>query len=91
MSRIISFKNSEGKIELYVNLDQVESAWPIEREPEKVTLRTSIGEHIVDRKQFEDTISSGKGHDRLEGLLSRLIDAVNRLTIHIPSSIRLHM
>ena len=83
------FVDPDNREEFWINMDLVVSAFPDDRG--NIILDTMTGNHFVQKEQFEKSIAEDKKNSHLESLLVKLIDALNRLTIHIPTSIRLHM
>ena len=84
------FTRPDGTVDCFVNLDSVISATPAEGG--KMILQTATLSVTVDAAQFEKAVA-GKddGGGRLCQMLGRLTQAVDRLVVRIPSSIRLHM
>ena len=84
------FTNPDGTVDCFVNLDAVVVAKPAE--DGKVVLLSSACTVIVDAAQFEKAVSSkDSGVERLGQLVLRLTQAIDRLIVRIPSSIRLHL
>lgn len=84
------FTNPDGTVDCFVNLDAVVVAKPAE--DGKVVLLSSACTVIVDAVQFEKAVSSkDSGTERLGQLVLRLSQAIDRLIVRIPSSIRLHL
>ena len=84
------FTNPDGAVDCFVNLDAVVVAKPAE--DGKVVLLSSACTVIVDAAQFEKVLSSkDSGVERLGQLVIRLTQAIDRLIVRIPSSIRLHL
>ena len=84
------FTNPDGTVDCFVNLDAVVVAKPAE--DGKVVLLSSACTVIVDAAQFEKAESSkDSGAERLGQLVLRLTQAIDRLIVRIPSSIRLHL
>ena len=82
----MKFTNASGD-ERYVNLENVTVV--------KITgdkARVKIDEVVYEApaEEFKKAIKPEKANE-YSPVLMRLIDAINRLTIRIPSSIRLHM
>jgi len=87
---IVQFKDTKGNVDKYVNLEKVESATPYGKD--QVLLKTPTGSFAVDRKQFEDAIEKKNNDiDKLVSISRRLIEAIDRLSLRIPTSIRMHM
>ena len=88
--RFQKFYTPEGEIDCIVNLDTVVSAKPTD--DGKIILNTGLSSVRVDMKQFEDAILAKD--DRMveiQTLVTRLIQAMDRMTVHFPTSIRMHM
>ena len=84
------FTNPDGTVDCFVNLDAVVVAKPAE--DGKVVLLSAACTVIVDAAQFEKAVSSkDSGAERLGQLVLRLTQAIDRLIVRIPSSIRLHL
>ena len=82
----MKFTNASGD-ERYVNLDNV-TVVKINGDKARVKIEEVVYEAAAD--DFRKAIQP-KNNDENRSILIRLIDAINRLTIRIPSSIRLHM
>ena len=84
------FTHPDGTTDCFVNLDQIIAAKPSDNGT--INLHTAFMTVTVDAKQFEEAISKTESSsDPLQGILHRLIQALDRLSVRIPSSIRLHM
>ncbi len=83
------FTNPDGTTDCFVNLDAFCSAKP--GDEGKIILQSPEKSLSVDAKQFEAAIARREAADAYSGILNRLIQAIERLTVRIPSSIRLHM
>ena len=83
------FTNPDGTTDCFVNLDAFCSAKP--GDDGKIILQSPEMLIPVDAKQFEAAIARREAADAYSGILNRLIQAIERLTVRIPSSIRLHM
>ena len=83
------FTNPDGTTDCFVNLDAFCSAKP--GDDGKIILQSPETSISVDAKQFEPAIARREAADAYSGILNRLIQAIERLTVRIPSSIRLHM
>lgn len=84
------FYSSDGALDCIVNLDEVVAARPAE--DGKMILHTANLSLTVDTAQFEEAIK--EKDDRVQSLvstISRLIQAMDRMTVHFPTSIRMHM
>ena len=57
----------------------------------KMTLHTPSMSVEVDAKQFEQAVGRTSAEEQLPSLVVRLTQALDRLSVRIPSSIRLHM
>jgi hypothetical protein len=87
---IVQFKDTKGNVDKYVNLEKVESATPYGKD--QVMLKTPTSSFAVDKKQFEEAISKKSDDiDKLTAISRNIINALDRLSVHIPTSIRLHM
>ncbi len=86
----LKFTNQDGTVDCFVNLDAVVVAKPDGKD--KVVLITAAHTVMVDAAQFEKAVSAkDSGTERLGQLVSRLTQAIERLIVRIPTSIRLHM
>jgi hypothetical protein len=83
------FTNPDGTTDCFVNLDAFCSAKP--GDDGKIILQSPETSLCVDAKQFEAAVARRKPADVYSGILNRLIQAIERLTVRIPTSIRLHM
>jgi len=87
---IVKFKLPDGSTDCYVNLDAVVAAKPAENG--KVTLHTSNLSLTVEKEQFEKAISQKDVTiTEINSIVNRLIQAMDRMTVHFPTSIRMHM
>lgn len=84
------FTNPDGSTCCWVNLDAVFAARPTE--DGKVLLQSSSLSVVVDSSQFEEALKkAGQNQRDTSSVLVRLIQAIDRLGVRIPTSIRLHM
>ena len=84
------FTNPDGTVDCFVNLDAVVVAKPDGKD--KVVLISAVHTVMVDAAQFEKAVSlKDSGTERLGQLVCRLTQAIERLIVRIPTSIRLHM
>ena len=83
------FTRKDGTLDCYVNLDQVIAAYPSEN-GESMTLQTPSAAVTVDAGQFEKAIAEQPA-DALHTIVGRLIQAIEKLSVRIPTSIRLHI
>ena len=83
------FTNADGTTLAWVNLDTVHAAHPSKEG--RVTLHTPTFTIEVDASQFEEAIKKPQHEKELSGMLGRLTQAIDRLVVRFPSSIRLHM
>lgn len=84
------FIKPDGTTECFVNLDAVIAATP--SGDDRINLIGGSLSIQVDAAQFEKAISrKDSSEDKLCPLVSRLIQALDRLSVRIPTSIRLHM
>ena len=83
------FTNPDGTTYCFVNLDAFYTAKPGDNG--KIILQSPETSISVDTKQFEAAVARREPADVYSGILNRLIQAIERLTVRIPSSIRLHM
>lgn len=89
--RFQKFTDGEGQLDCIVNMDAVVAARPSE-DGKRMILHTEHMSLSVDRTQFEEAISAKDGRmAELSSLVSRLIQAMDRMTLHFPTSIRMHM
>lgn len=83
------FTNPDGSTKAWVNLD---AALAVTSSDDKVIVITPSGTVQVDAAQFEAAI---KGHQQEQkdtaSVLMRLTQAIDRMSVRFPSSIRLHM
>lgn len=87
---IVKFTLADGSTDCYVNLDAVIAAKPAEEG--KMFLHTSNMSIAVNAEQFEKAIASKTDkHSELCGCVNRLIQAMDRMTVHFPTSIRMHL
>ena len=83
------FTNPDGSTKAWVNLD---AALAVTSSDDKVIVITPSGTVQVDASQFEAAIKSQQQDEKdTRAVLSRLTQAIDRLTVRIPTSIRLHM
>lgn len=83
------FTNPDGTTDCFVNLDAFCTAKFGDNG--KIILQSPETSISVDAKQFEAAIARREPADAYSGILNRLTQAIERLTVRIPSSIRLHM
>ena len=84
------FTRPDGTTECFVNLDAVIAATPSGED--RINLIGGSLSIQVDAAQFEKAVSKKDSpEDRLGPLVGRLIQALDRLSVRIPTSIRLHM
>lgn len=86
---IYKFNNPRTGEEFFVNMDQVESA--TYGENGTILLHTGNKTFPVKTAQFEAAIQKKDENSTLVSVLNRLVQATDRLTVHIPSSIRMPM
>lgn len=87
---IVKFKLPDGSTDCYVNLDAVVAAKPAE--DGKVILHTNNLSLTVEKEQFEKAISEKDGTiSSFNSIVNRLIQAMDRMTVHFPTSIRMHL
>lgn len=89
----ITLKNAEGKLDCMVNLSAIVFATPSSCSEDIITLHTIDGSTLdVDREQFERVLAGqGAPSKELSSKLERLIQALDRMTVHFPTSIRMHL
>ncbi len=83
-----SFTNDDGSLLAFVNMDTVVYAEPSGKD--KVILHSEEREIQVKRSEFEKASRSRGGED-IPNLINRLIQSLDRLSIRIPTSIKLHL
>ena len=84
------FTNPDGTVDCFVNLDAVVVAKPDGKD--KVVLISAVHTVMVDAAQFEEAVSAkDTATEKLGQLINRLTQAIERLGVRIPTSIRLHM
>lgn len=84
------FTNPDGSTCCWVNLDAVLAARPAEEG--KVVLQSASLSVEVDSLQFEEALKkTGQNQRDMSAIINRLIQAIDRLGVRIPTSIRLHM
>ena len=87
---IVKFKLLDGSTDCYVNLDAVVAAKPAE--DGKVILHMNNLSLTVEQEQFEKAISEKDGTvSAFNSIVNRLIQAMDRMTVHFPTSIRMHL
>lgn len=85
-----AFHNADGTLLCIINIESVTSAEPIDEE--MLLVHTGEREYRISRKEFEKSISGNDSEfSTVCSAVNRLTQAVERLTIHIPTSIRMHM
>ena len=86
MAKFIKLNNGS-----YVNIDDIRSINP--RGERAVILFKLQGTLDIDKSDMENIVAESKKKDASEfsSVMNKLITAVERLTVRIPSSIRLHM
>lgn len=86
---IVKFTLSDGSTDCYVNLDAVVAAKPAE--DGKIFLHTNNLSIAVNAEQFEKAISKkNESPTEICSCINRLIQAMDRMTVHFPTSIRMH-
>ena len=84
------FTGPDGQVSAWVNLDAVYLATP--SKDDKIILHTPSFTVEVDRGQFEKAVSRESPEmPAIGSLVNRLIQALDRLSVRIPTSIRLHL
>lgn len=85
------FTNPDGTTLAWVNIDAVQAACPLGNG--KISLQLSRTSLEVDAAQFEDALKKSSDGDRspLAAVLVRLTQAIDRMAVRFPSSIRLHL
>ena len=84
------FTNPDGSTCCWVNLDAVFAARPAA--DGKVLLQSSSLSVEVDAMQFEEALKkTGQNQRDMSSIINRLIQAIDRLGVRIPTSIRMHM
>ena len=87
---IVKFKLSDGSTDCYVNLDAVVTAKPTD--DGKVILHTNNLSLTVEKEQFEKAVSEKDGTiSAINSIVNRLVQAMDRMTVHFPTSIRMHL
>lgn len=88
---IVKFTLADGSTDCYVNLDAVIAAKPSE-DGKRINIHTAGMSLSVDREQFEKAVAP-KGNPGADicSAVSRLIQAMDRMTVHFPTSIRMHL
>lgn len=88
--KLIKITDTEGKLIAAINPDHIISAVP-SREG-YLSVYTHAGAYEVQQCQFEKAMEGTGGElSRINNTMGRLITALDRLTIHIPTSIRMHL
>jgi len=83
------FTNPDGSTKAWVNLD---AALAVTSSDDKVIVITPSGTVQVDAAQFEAAIKGQQQEQKdTASVLMRLTQAIDRLSVRIPMSIRLHM
>lgn len=86
----VKFTHPDGSTHVWVNLDAVHAVNPSGEG--KVTVHTPTFTVEVDREQFEKAIKGiPESNSVISAAVSRLVLALDRLAIRVPSSIRLHL
>ncbi len=83
-----SFSNDDGSIRAFVNLDTIVYAEPSSED--RIILHSEECSIEVKKSEFEKA-SRMRGGDELPKLIKKLIEALDRLSTRIPSSIRMRM
>ena len=84
------FTLPDGTTDCFVNLDQIVAAKPAAGG--KVSLHSPSMTVEVDARQFEEAVSEKASKtDSVTPMVNRLIQSIDRLSVRIPSSIRLHV
>ena len=84
------FTNPDGSTLAWVNLDAVIAAHPAKEG--KVSLHTAAINFEVSASQFEEAVKRCQQEQKdRNAVLTRLTQAIDRMTVRFPSSIRLHM
>lgn len=83
----IEFKNAAGET-YYVNLEKLTEVKVVKDEVQIKNSNDIVLKTPLEAFKQAVRVNSAKG---LSDMLPRLITALERLTVHIPSSIRLHM
>ena len=84
------FTNPDGSTNCWVNLDAVIAARPAA--DGKVVLQSASLSVEVDALQFEEALKkTGQNQRDMSSIINRLIQAIDRLGVRIPTSIRMHM
>lgn len=88
--KLIKFTGSDGKLIAAVNPEHIISAVP--SRDGYLTIHTHAGAYEVPEEQMEKiTEHTDDELTRINASIGRLITALDRLTVHIPSSIRMHL
>ena len=82
------FKLEDGATDCFVNLDMVIAARPDEG-GRTISLYTPYVTMKVDAAQFQKAVA--EDDNPLPGRLTRLVQALDRLSARIPASVRLHL
>ncbi len=85
------FYDASGKLESIVNLDAVTTAEP--SEDGRLLLHAGDETVSVDSEQFEKAVAADRDHpaELIAQSANRLVQALDRLGVRIPTSIRMHM
>ena len=89
--RFKEFKTAEGT-RCLVNIERIALAVPGAEEGELILM--DADKRIiasVPRDEFMDAVRGERGADQLPAKIERLIQAMDRMTVHFPTSIRMHM
>lgn len=88
--KLIRFTGGDGKLIAAVNPEHIISATP--SRDGYLSVHTCAGTYEVPQEQFERSMTSSEDElSRMNGSIARLITALERLTVHIPASIRMHL
>lgn len=90
---LITVKNANGGLECMVNTDAIASVIPSSSSEDVLTIKTLDGDTVnVNKGRFEAALAGQDSPLReFRSKIDRLIQALDRMTIHFPTSIRMHM
>lgn len=85
-----TFRNQDGSIDCIINMDSIIAATPSEEG--KLLVHADGRSFQVDERQFMEAIEQKQSPAKEFGVkIERLIQAMDRMTVHFPTSIRMHM
>lgn len=85
---MMEFNGAEGRVA--VNMDMVCTV--VQREDGRYSLRDAQGKELAwaDRREYDALLEARTGDDALRRAVEKLAAAVERLSVRVPSSVRVH-